>query len=183
VDADTLTAIASASHNHEQLRFDYSSRDGTASLRRVEPHQLVYTGRRWYLLAWDLDRHDWRSFRADRIKPRVPTGPRFTPRELPEGGAVNHVLRGVGQLAWKYQARILLQAPVAQVAERLPVGAGSLSAIDETSCLFETGSDSLHDLAGFAGSLDIAFKVLDPPELRAHLRHLAIRYAAAADVG
>ncbi|WP_020521806.1 helix-turn-helix transcriptional regulator [Catelliglobosispora koreensis] len=180
VDASVLTAIASASHQHELLRFDYVGRDGQPSLRQVEPHQLVYTGRRWYLLAWDRERADWRTFRADRITPRTPNGPRFTPRELPPGGAIEHVLRGVGSLQWKFRARIVLRAPAAAMVERLPVGAGSLTAIDDDTCLFETGSDSLHDLAGFVGSLDVSFTVLDPPELRAHLLHLADRYRAAA---
>ena len=88
VDAETLTAIAGATRSHEQLRFDYRDHDAQTTLRRVEPHRLVYTGRRWYLLAWDADREDWRTFRADRIRPRAPNGPRFIPREPPEGDAV-----------------------------------------------------------------------------------------------
>ncbi len=69
VDADMLTAIAAACRDHEVLRFDYTDHDGDVSPRRVEPHRLVYTGRRWYLLARDRDRDDWRTFRADRISP------------------------------------------------------------------------------------------------------------------
>jgi predicted DNA-binding transcriptional regulator YafY len=69
VDSETLTVIAGACRDQELLRFDYQGRDGDASVRRVEPHRLVYTGRRWYLLAWDTDRADWRTFRADRIRP------------------------------------------------------------------------------------------------------------------
>jgi predicted DNA-binding transcriptional regulator YafY len=79
VDAETLTTIAGACRGQEQVRFDYRGRGGEAGVRRVEPHRLVYTGRRWYLLAWDRDREDWRTFRADRIRPRLHTGPRFTP--------------------------------------------------------------------------------------------------------
>jgi predicted DNA-binding transcriptional regulator YafY len=180
VDADTLTTIASASRNHEQLRFDYLDRDGQTTVRRVEPHRLVYTGRRWYLLAWDVDRDDWRTFRADRIRPRVPNGPRFTPREPPDGDAAAHVLRGLSALAWKYRARVRLHAPAEAIAERIPLEAGLLSAINEHTCLLQTGADSLTDLAGFLGYLDVAFTVLDPPELRAHLRSLADRYATAA---
>jgi predicted DNA-binding transcriptional regulator YafY len=180
VDAETLTTIAGATHRHEQLRFDYAGRDGQESTRQVEPHRLVYTGRRWYLLAWDVDRDDWRTFRADRIRPRVPNGPRFTPREPPGGDAAAHVLRGVGSLAWTYRARVVLHASVDVIAEQIaPVG-GTLTAVDEHSCLLETGGDSLRDLAGYLGSLDVEFTVLDPPELRPHLQHLADRYRAAA---
>ena len=116
VDAETLTTIAGACRDHEQLRFDYRGRDGETSARRVEPHRLVYTGRRWYLLAWDRDREDWRTFRADRIRPRLPTGPRFTPREPPEDAA-SHVVRGTGSLAWTHQARVRLHAPAEVIAE------------------------------------------------------------------
>ncbi|HYN92294.1 MAG TPA: YafY family protein [Pilimelia sp.] len=179
VDADTLTTIAAACRDHERLRFDYRSHDGGASARRVEPHRLVYTGRRWYLLAWDSDRADWRTFRADRIRPRLPTGPRFTPREPPEDVA-SHVVRGTASLAYNHPARVRLHAPADVIAERVPPAGGLLRPVDEHSCVLETGGDSLRDLVGYLTSLDVGFEVLDPPELRALLRHLADRYAAAA---
>jgi predicted DNA-binding transcriptional regulator YafY len=180
VDADVLTTIAGAARDHEILRFDYVNHDGQSTIRRVEPHRVVYTGRRWYLVAWDTDRADWRTFRADRIRPRLPTGPRFPPREPPEGGAVRHVVRGAGSQAWRYPATVRLAAPHAAMAERLPPAAGLLEPDGDGGCLFHTGGDSLHDLAGFLGSLDVPFTVLDPPELRAHLRTLATRYEQAA---
>ena len=79
VDPDVLTVIASACRDHERLRFDYRTHSGTASRRSVEPYRLVNDRRRWYLVAWDADRDDWRTFRVDRIEPRPPAGPRFTP--------------------------------------------------------------------------------------------------------
>jgi predicted DNA-binding transcriptional regulator YafY len=84
------------------LRLEYQGHDGEASTRRVEPHRLVYTGRRWSLLGWDRDRADWRTFRADRIRPLLPTGPRFAPREPPEDTA-SHVVRGTGSRTWKHR--------------------------------------------------------------------------------
>jgi predicted DNA-binding transcriptional regulator YafY len=83
VSADVLTAITAACRDRERLRFDYRSHDGTASRRDVEPYRLVNWGRRWYLVAWDTQRGDWRTYRVDRVEPRIPTGPRFAPRELP----------------------------------------------------------------------------------------------------
>ncbi|TDC50164.1 YafY family transcriptional regulator [Jiangella ureilytica] len=180
VDADVLTAVAAAVHGREQLRFDYAGHDGGASVRRVEPHQLVYTGRRWYLLAWDLDRDDWRTFRADRIRPRVPPGPRFAPREPPGGDAVAHVLRGVGSQAYREQARVRLDAPIEVVTDKITAMGGLVTELEDGSCLLQTGGDSWHDLAGYLGSLGVAFEVLDPPELRDHLRSLAERYLAAS---
>ncbi|AWS44675.1 YafY family protein [Streptosporangium sp. 'caverna'] len=180
VDAETLTVIAATIRDHERLRFDYRGHDGTASARTAEPHRLVYTGQRWYLLAWDNDRRDWRTFRADRIRPRTPNGPRFTPREPPGGDAAAHVVRGSGSTVWKHQALIRLHAPFETMAERLPPLAGLLRSMDDQNSILETGADSLHNLAAFLGNLDVAFTVIDPPELRALLRTLADRYTNAA---
>lgn len=179
VDADVLTAIAEAAYRHEQLRFDYRDRSGAETRRQAEPHRLVYTERRWYLLAWDVDRRDWRTYRADRIRPRIPNGPRFTPKEPPEA-AVAHVLRGLGQTAWRHQAVIRLHVPASAVAEALPPGSGLLEPAGEGESLWRTGSDSLHDLAGYIGALDVPFTVEAPEALREHLRGLADRYRAAA---
>lgn len=178
VDAGLLTALASATRDHERIAFDYKDRRRTA-----EPHRLVYTGRRWYLLAWDVDRADWRTFRADlvvlRPDPSGRAGPRFAPRDPPGGDAVAHVLRGVASAAWRVPARIRLHAPIAAVTARLPSTAGLLTATGDATCELETGADKLTDLAGFLGSLGFAFTVLDPPELRDLLRDLAARFQAA----
>ena len=179
VDAETLTTVAGACRDHAQLRFDYVGHDGESSVRSVEPHRLVYTGRRWYLLGWDRDREDWRTFRADRIRPRLPTGPRFTPREPPEDAA-RHVVRGTGSLAWRHPARVRLRRSADVMAEAIPPAGGLLRPIDEHSCILETGGDSLSDLVGYLTSLDVAFEVLDPPELRTLLRHMAERFTRAA---
>ncbi|GAA5037999.1 putative DNA-binding transcriptional regulator YafY [Thermocatellispora tengchongensis] len=174
VEAATLTAVAAAIRDREQLRFDYEGHDGTVGLRRAEPHRLVYTGRRWYLLAWDTGREDWRTFRADRIRLRTPNGPRFTPRQPPDDAAT-HVVRGVGAAAWPYQARVRLHAPPERLAEVLPPTAGLL----HEDGVLETGGESLHNLAAFLGTLGVPFTVLDPPELRELLHSLAERYAGA----
>ncbi|WP_435741798.1 helix-turn-helix transcriptional regulator [Nocardioides sp. SYSU DS0663] len=179
VDADTLATVAGAVRDHERLRFDYVGRDAASSRRTVEPHRLVYTGRRWYLLAWDCDREDWRTFRADRIRPRPPTGPRFAVRELPDDAAI-HVLRGVGSTAWRHQARIRFLAPLQEVAGQVPAEAGILRPDGDDACVLETGSDSLRDLVRYVDGLDLPFQALDPPELRDLLRRAARRYADAA---
>jgi predicted DNA-binding transcriptional regulator YafY len=178
VDADVLTAIAGACRDHERLRFDYRDHSGTGTLRSTEPHRLVHDGRRWYLVAWDLDRDDWRTFRVDRIEPRTPSGPRFSPRELPEGGDVaRHVSRGVGAAAWRYRARVTVHAPAAEVAPKLPFA--TVEAVDEHRCTFEAGSDDPRMLALYLGLLDADFEVGDAPEFVAALRVLIERYQRA----
>ena len=178
VDADVLVTLATACRDSQQLRIDYTSHAGEEELRRVEPYRLVYTGHRWYLLAWDRDRADWRTFRADRIRPRLPAGPRFTPREPPED-AGRHVIRGSASRGWPIPARIRLHAPATVIADRITPAGGLLTPLDEHTCLLETGGGTMLNLVGYLTSLEVAFDVLDPPELRDLLGTLAERYAAA----
>lgn len=180
VDADVLTVLAQVCARHERLRFDYRAHDGGGSVRDVEPHRVVHTGRRWYVLAWDVDTADWRTFRADRMAPRTPTGPRFEPREPPSGDALAHVLRGVGSRAWPHPARVRITAPVRDVAERISRVGGVLTPVDEHTCELETGGPSLPELAGYLLSLEVPFTVLEPDGLRDTLRLMAQRCVAAA---
>ncbi|GAB3893652.1 hypothetical protein GCM10029964_070780 [Kibdelosporangium lantanae] len=94
VDPDVLTTVARACHDHQELRFDYQSRDAEPSVRHVRPHRLVHTAHRWYLVAWDVERDDWRTYRVDRLRPRIPTGPRFTPGPPPDDDLVRYLSRG-----------------------------------------------------------------------------------------
>src|SRR6266542_4153131 len=120
VDAELLAAIAAACRDHQGLRFDYRDHDGSASLRSVEPHRMIHDRGRWYLVAWDSDRRDWRTFRADRIRLRTPGGPRFAPRDPPGGDVATYLQRGVGSATWRYRARVRVHAP-AELVERLGV--------------------------------------------------------------
>jgi predicted DNA-binding transcriptional regulator YafY len=180
VDPAVLTALAGACRDHERLRFDYRAHDETASVREVEPHRLVAWGRRWYLVAWDVGREDWRTFRVDRIMPRVPTGPRFAPRELPAGGDVAaYVARGVSAATFRVRVRVTVRAPAAVVAARISPAVGVIEAIDERSCLLATGADTVETVAVLLGLLDADFEVDGPPELLEHLDVLAERYGRA----
>ena len=178
VDAAVLTALASACRDHQRLRFDYRDHDGSVSVRSVEPHRLVHDRGRWYLVAWDSDRADWRTFRADRIQPRIPTGPRFVPREPPGGDVVTYLQRGVGSATWRYRARVRVHAPATLVAGRLPP-AVLVDAVDEHTCIIDAGSDTPQMLAVYLGMLDEDFEVDGPPELVEQLATLAARYRRA----
>jgi predicted DNA-binding transcriptional regulator YafY len=178
VSAQVLTEVADACRRQEGLRFDYADHTGAASLRAVEPHRLVFGGRRWYLLAWDLDRRDWRTFRVDRIALRTPSGPRFTPRDIPDGDAATYVRRTVSSAGWRYHARVRVHAPAAALAGRLPPAA-VLEAVDERTCMLDTGADTLEALAAHLGTLGVDFDVSHPPELLAQLRELADRCTRA----
>jgi predicted DNA-binding transcriptional regulator YafY len=169
VDAEVLATVATACREHMRLRFDYRSHDGTASRRQVEPHSLVNLGRRWYVLAWDVDRADWRTFRLDRVEPKTPTGPRFQPR-TPPADAGTFVSRGVTNRAYKYEGKFLIHAPIDQVAERVTPTSGRLEPADEGSCVLHAGADSLVGMAVYISMLGFEFEVLEPVELVDYLR-------------
>ena len=179
VDPAVLSAIASAVRANERLRFDYVDHDGRHTIRTVEPQQLVVWGRRWYLLAWDVDRDGWRTFRVDRTTPRTPTGPRFRPRTLTEDDAARYVQRSAGTATWRYRARIRIHAPADQVRALLPL-AVDVSADGPDRCIIKAGSDSPHQLALYVGLLDTDFEIIEHPDLAKAFIRLAERYQRAA---
>jgi len=180
VDPTLLTELAAACRDRRALRFDYADRRGEATQRRVEPHRVVNWGQRWYVVAWDNDRTDWRTFRVDRIAPGLSLGTRFTPRELSDADVEALVSRGVPHAARRFQARVVVHAAAATLAERIGPNAGTVTAIDDGMCLLDTGADSLEMMAVYLGTLGVDFTVADPPELIDHVRALAARYSRAS---
>jgi predicted DNA-binding transcriptional regulator YafY len=178
VDAEALATIAAACRDHERLRFRYRSHDGVSTGRLVEPHRLVHTGRRWYLVAWDTARADWRTFRVDRLERPAPDR-RFVPREPPAEDLAAYVSRAVSATRDRYRARVVLHAPIAEVAPRVPPAVGTLEPLDDRRCLLHTGSDWLGGLAVYIAEIGVDFEVLEPPELVARVRVLAGRFARA----
>ncbi|UAK30533.1 YafY family transcriptional regulator [Nocardia asteroides] len=179
VDAAVLTAVAGAIRASERLRFDYESHSGTPSSRDVEPHRMVHWGRRWYLVAWDVERGDWRTFRVDRITPKIPNGPRFTPRALSEEEIAERVRRGVGTATWAYRARVRMAAPAEVIRARMPA-AVEVEPDGPDHCVAHVGSDSPRMLTLYLGLADVEFEVLDSPALAEHLVATAARFRRAA---
>ena len=133
VDPEALTVIATACRDRERQRFDYSAKDGVASRRCVEPHGLVNLGRRWYLVAWDCDRQDWRTFRLDRLERARPAGARFAPRALPGGDAAAYVAANLSSGQSRYNARVVLHAPAEQLEGRSHLW-GTVTPLDVPRC-------------------------------------------------
>jgi predicted DNA-binding transcriptional regulator YafY len=179
VDPDVLTAIAAACRSRERLRFSYLSHDGTPSERDAEPYRLVNWGRRWYLVAFDVRRGDWRTFRADRIRLRTPGGGRFVPRPLPSDDLAGWVSSRVAAAGWRYRARVTVFAPAEVVAARIGPYVGTVAESDERTCVLETGSDSLETMSVYLGMLGFDFRVESPAELADYLRALIGRYQRA----
>ncbi|MEU4560304.1 YafY family protein [Actinoplanes sp. NPDC023936] len=165
LDAETLTTIAMACRGEERLRFDYAPRDGEAMRRHVEPHRLVSLGRRWYLVAWDLDRGDWRSFRVDRFSDPSLTGARFRPRELPGGDPVAWLRSRLATIPNRYDVSVLIEAPEETV--RSVVGDwGVVTAVTASSCRLAMSVDDLGWPIMVLGVLSAPFVIESPAELR-----------------
>ncbi|WP_017608998.1 helix-turn-helix transcriptional regulator [Nocardiopsis xinjiangensis] len=176
VDHETLAVVASACRSCERLRFAYVDHEGGDGHRRVEPQRLVSWWQRWYLVAWDLARDDWRTFRVDRLREPRPTGQRFAPREDPEGDVALYLQRRLGAHMWPLRARVRVYAPAEEVSAH---GMGVVEPVDEHTCLLLIGGESVTVLAPWLGSLEADFEVLEPPELAEQVALLARRYARA----
>jgi len=179
VDPQCLTVLAAACRDRERVRFAYRSRDGAESRREAEPHWLVNLGRRWYLLAWDGNRDDWRSFRADRIVDPAPTAVRFEPRKLPASDPAAYVSESIAAAPTRYEARLTIHAPAAEIRDRPFASWGRLEPIDERSCEFRTGDDDLGWLAVRVAMIGVDFDLHEPPELAARMREVAERLERA----
>jgi len=185
VDPEVLMTLSAAVRDREILRFDYGTDPDAAVRRRVEPHHVVTWSGRWYLVAWDLDRADWRVFRADRIAPRVPTGPRFAPRALPAEDIETFVAArfkgSAGENRWPCEGVVIVSRPAAEIApfvvdehlEDLGAGRTRLAA----------GAWSWIALASSFGRFDAPLEVVGPVELADAFDELAERYARAARRG
>jgi predicted DNA-binding transcriptional regulator YafY len=180
VDPQHLTVIAAVCRDTQCLRFAYRSRDDTDSRREVEPHSLVNLGRRWYLVAWDRRREDWRTFRVDRLARPASSGVRFTPRRLPARDAAAYVEQSITGAPNCYEARVTLHAAAEQIASRVPAYCATIEEVDARSCEYRTGDDDLGWLALRIAMLGVDFEVHEPPELAEHRRELAGRLRRAA---
>lgn len=190
VPLEVLVTLADTIRDRQTLRFDYirptdddhAAPDVGPAMppRRAEPHHLVAAGGRWYLVAWDLDRGDWRLYRADRVRPRIPHGPRFDRRAVPGGDVdafVSARFRGSDVDAWPCRGAVVLHLPARRV--RPFAGDGTVTAIDDDTCRLESGSWSWAALAASFGRFDAPMEVVGPPELADAFTALADRYARA----
>ncbi|SOD87630.1 MULTISPECIES: YafY family protein [unclassified Streptomyces] len=179
VDPAVLTELAHLCRDAERLRFEYLSHDGAASRRTVEPHRLVCTERRWYLVAWDVDREGWRTFRVDRITPKPPHGPRFVPREPPAEDLAAYVSKGVSTSAYATHSTVRLLVPLREAAERISPSAGMLEADGEDACILRSGAPNLEVMVIHIMMTGVPFEVLEPVELNEVIRRVRDRLDAA----
>lgn len=182
VDPAVLEAASAAVRDRQVLRFDYDP-DRDRPARRTEPHAVVAREGRWYLLSWDLEADDWRTFRLDRMRPRIPTGPSFTPRPLPAADAQTYLAaRAKGSTAedrWPCVGEVVIALPARDIAPW--VGDAELEELADGSCRVTIGSWSWAGVLASVARFDAAFTVIGPPALREAAEILAQRFAAACD--
>jgi len=180
VDPEVLTTIAAACRDHEVLRFDYRSHDGRDSRRSAEPHRLVHSGRRWYLVGWDADKREWRTYRVDRLRLRTPNGPRFIPRDPPDEDLAAYTSRAISSAPYRYRARLIMRAPAEAVTSRMPPTVATVEPIDAQTCVLLCGANNLDDIVVWVALTDIEFEAQHPPELVDRIGVLANRLRAAS---
>ncbi|WP_243718994.1 YafY family protein [Actinomadura sp. 7K534] len=178
VDAEVLVTLARACRDAVRVRFRYAARGGGERERTVEPVRMVATARRWYLMAWDTGRGDWRTFRLDRMRDVTATTWHFRPREHPD--PVAYVQRSVTAAPYRHLARVRLHAPSGRVRELVPPQVGRVEDDRDGWCVLSVGGDDLDWLAMHIARLGFAAEVLEPPELRDAAARLARRLAAMA---
>ena len=178
VDSDILISIAQTCRDAERLEFTYTARDDERTERHVEPHRLVLLGRRWYLVAWDLSRNQWRTFRLDRLTDPHGTGAHFAPREPPGGNAAEFVRAGIATLSIRHDIEVLIRAPAEVVRSR--VGRwGTVEAIDDGRCRLLMVADSLEWPMMALGVTGEEFEIIAPPEMLEYAREWADRFSRA----
>ncbi len=179
IDPQALTSIAQACRDSERLKFDYTAAGGTQQRRHLEPHRMVSLGRRWYLVAYDLERHDWRTFRLDRLAGLERTGARFAPRALPAPDAATFVRQGLTQVPSAYTVEALIQAPADAVRDRV----GRWAEVQDRgngACLMRMRTDSFDWPAMVLGNLGAEFSVIGPPEMNGYLAEWSARFMRSA---
>jgi predicted DNA-binding transcriptional regulator YafY len=178
VDPEVLMTLARASRDHEHVDAGYVDLHGNATARRLEPYQLVTTGRRWYLLCYDRDKADWRSLRLDRMSDVAARGTTFTPREAPD--AATYVRRAISSSPYPYVARVRYHAPCDTVAQCFPTSSVHVEPDGPDACILTTGADDPHRMVPWLAMPGCDFEVLEPPEVIAAVRAVAERIARAA---
>jgi len=180
IDADMLATIAGAARDGERLRFAYKAKDDASTRRTVEPAAIVHTGYRWYLVAWDLDRDDWRTFRVDRIAGRVGAAGRGTRREVPGGDPAAYVRRAIhAQDAEAVRGRVRLSAPAALMERRVPGRYATVEPDGDDHCVVTTTAGWSPQFVVWMATLDVDLEVLGPPELAAVAQTIAARLTTA----
>jgi predicted DNA-binding transcriptional regulator YafY len=173
VQPDVLMTLARACRDHEHVAAGYVDRAGTPTQRRLEPYQLVTTGRRWYLMTYDRDRQDWRSLRLDRMADVRALGSTFMPREAPDAAA--YVRRSISTSPYRYTARVRYQAPREAIERVFPAASVEVEPDGPDACILTSGADDPDRMVLYLALPNCEFEILEPPEVIEAARTMAAR--------
>ena len=173
---DVLTRIAAACRDSLKLKLSYQDRSGKPTMRNLEPMRLAHTGRRWYLVAWDQDREDWRTFRVDRVQQVAAVGSQFIPRKFP-GDIVAYVSQSIRYTAYTHRVRLKLVGAYDVLRKRVPNWCGQLERLDDEHCSLNMGADSPEMLVTLMVMTGMEFEMLDSHELKPDIRRIVERLA------
>lgn len=177
VDSVVLTTVAQACQDHERLRFEYQRRDGEQAERHVEPHQLVSISQRWYLLGFDRDRDDWRTFRLDRVKSPWGTRIGFEPRPIPGGSAAEYVEQSLRSMPMRFQVVATIHAPASEIESKFRHGEAEVEHLGKNRCRIRLQGDALEWLAFMLIWLGTDFTIHEPAELIEYVNAVSNRLA------
>jgi predicted DNA-binding transcriptional regulator YafY len=178
VEPDVLMTLARACRDHEHVNAGYVDIRGNETARRLEPYQLVTTGRRWYLLGYDRDKLDWRSLRLDRMADVQALGSTFVPREAPD--AASYVQHAITTSPYRYVARVRYRAPLSVVAQVFSSSSVELEPDGPDACIMTTGADDPERMVPWLALPRCEFEVLEPAEVVEAVRVVSARLARAA---
>jgi predicted DNA-binding transcriptional regulator YafY len=173
VQPDVLMTLARACRDHEHVSAGYVDRAGTPTQRRLEPYQLVTTGRRWYLMTYDRDRQDWRSLRLDRMADVRALGSTFVPRDAPD--AASYVRRSISTSPYRYTARVRYQAPVEAIERIFPAASVDVEPDGPDACIVTTGADDPERMVLYLALPNCEFEILEPPAVIEAARTMGAR--------
>jgi predicted DNA-binding transcriptional regulator YafY len=177
VEPDVLMTLARACRDREHVTAGYVDRAGSRTERRLEPYQLVTTGRRWYLMAYDRDRQDWRSLRLDRMDNVRALGTTFAARPAPD--AASYVRRSISTSPYRYVARLRYLASYDVVSQYFSPSSATVEPDGADACLVTAGGNDPQRLAMYFAMVGCDFEVLDPPEVASAVAAVAERLRRA----
>jgi predicted DNA-binding transcriptional regulator YafY len=178
VEPDVLMTLARACRDREHVTLEYTDRAGRGTRRRLEPYQLVTTGRRWYLMAYDRDRDDWRSLRLDRMSDVCAIGSTFIPRDAPDAAA--YVRRSISASPYRYAAKVRYFAPYDVVVQHFSPGSATVEPDGPDACVVTAGGDDAETIVVYLAMVGVDFEVLGPPEVAEAVGVVADRLRRAA---
>jgi predicted DNA-binding transcriptional regulator YafY len=181
VDMDVVVTVARAIGETRRLRVDYRRHDGTEVRRTVEPHRIVHTTSRWYLIAWAPEHQTWRTLRLDRLVPRLPLGETFTPHRIPDEELKRYTARSISAAPYPHRATLLMHAPASDVTRHFGPTVAEVTDRGDGTCVLVTGGRTAEEIALYIGLSGMDFEILDGDTLRTALTALVDRFTRASE--